>query len=104
MKTSSSMALAGAMILTGGLAQAADPAQGEADFKRCRSCHEVVADNGTAIVKGGKTGPNLYGVVGRTVASVEDFRYSESLEEVGESGVVWDEEPCGLRRGPDGLA
>jgi hypothetical protein len=31
------------------------------------------------IVKGGKTGPNLYGVVGRDVGSVVDFKYSDAI-------------------------
>lgn len=69
-----------------------DPAQGEDDFRRCRSCHAIVDDAGEAIVKGGKTGPNLYGVIGRPVASVEDFQYGDSLAAAGEAGIVWDEE------------
>lgn len=71
---------------------AQDPAEGEADFKRCRSCHQIVDADGNAIVKGGKTGPNLHGVIGRPVGSVEDFKYGESLVAAGEAGIVWDEE------------
>jgi cytochrome c len=48
-------------------------------------------DAGTEIQKGGKTGPNLYGVVGRTVASVEGFKYGDSIAAVGAKGTVWDE-------------
>lgn len=69
---------------------AGDAAKGEADFKKCKACHMIVADDGTEIVKGGKTGPNLYGVVGRAVAST-DFAYGESIKAVGASGLVWDE-------------
>ena len=72
-------------------ALAGDPAKGETEFKKCKSCHAIVAPDGTEIVKGGKTGPNLYGVVGRTVGSVADFKYGESIVEVGENGTVWDE-------------
>lgn len=75
-----------------GAAMAQDAAKGEADFKRCKACHAIIADDGTEIQKGGKTGPNLYGIVGRQVASQEDFRYGESIAAVGETGMVWDEE------------
>ena len=70
---------------------AGDAAKGEADFKKCKACHMIVADDGTEIQKGGKTGPNLYGVVGRAVGSVADYKYGESIVAVGAKGVVWDE-------------
>lgn len=70
---------------------AGDAAKGEADFKKCKACHMIVADDGTEIMKGGKTGPNLYGVVGRQVAGVADFKYGESIAAVGAKGVIWDE-------------
>ncbi|HRK43414.1 MAG TPA: cytochrome C [Gemmobacter sp.] len=70
---------------------AGDAAKGEADFKKCKACHMIVADDGTEIQKGGKTGPNLYGVVGRQVAAVADFKYGESILAVGAKGVIWDE-------------
>ncbi|TNF17790.1 MAG: c-type cytochrome [Rhodobacteraceae bacterium] len=78
--------------LLAGPAMAQDAAAGEADFKRCKACHAITADDGTDIQKGGKTGPNLYNIIGRQVASEEDFRYGESIEAVGETGLVWDEE------------
>ena len=72
--------------------EAGDAAAGEDLFgKRCRSCHMIVDDSGATIVKGGRTGPNLYGVIGREAASVEDYRYKKSIEEAGEKGLVWDE-------------
>ena len=70
---------------------AGDAAKGEADFKKCKACHMIVADDGTEIQKGGKTGPNLYGVVGRQVAGVADFKYGDSIAAVGAKGVIWDE-------------
>lgn len=82
--------LATSIILTALPALADDAAKGEADFKKCRACHSIVAPDGTAIQKGGKTGPNLWGVIGRPVAS-EDFTYGESIKAVGASGAVWDE-------------
>lgn len=68
-----------------------DAAKGEADFKKCKACHMIVADDGTEIQKGGKTGPNLYGIVGRQVGSVEGFKYGDSIVAVGAGGMVWDE-------------
>ena len=69
---------------------AGDAAKGEKEFKKCKSCHEIVATDGTVIVRGGKTGPNLYGVVGRAAGSA-DFKYGESLVGAGTAGLVWDE-------------
>jgi cytochrome c len=70
---------------------AGDAAKGEADFKKCKACHAIIADDGTEIQKGGKTGPNLYGVIGRTVGTVADFKYGDSIVAVGAKGVAWDE-------------
>ncbi|MCL7465114.1 cytochrome C [Phaeovulum sp. NW3] len=72
-------------------AAAQDVAAGEKEFAKCKACHAIVADDGTEIVKGGKVGPNLYGVVGRKVGGLEGFKYKESIIAVGESGLVWDE-------------
>ncbi|MCR9149919.1 MAG: cytochrome C [Rhodobacteraceae bacterium] len=71
---------------------AQDAAKGEREYNKCKSCHMIEADDGTSIVKGGKTGPNLYGVIGRQVASVDGFRYGDSILAVGETGLVWTEE------------
>lgn len=69
-----------------------DAAKGEKGFKKCKSCHMIVSDEGETIVKGGKTGPNLYGVVGRAAGSVEGFKYGKDIVAAGEAGLVWDEE------------
>jgi cytochrome c len=52
----------------------ADPAKGETAIKPCLACH--------TFDKGGqnKVGPNLYGTVGRPIASHEGFAYSEALK------------------------
>lgn len=89
MKTTLLAALSLAVLAAPALAQ--DAAKGEADFKKCKACHSIVAADGTEIVKGGKTGPNLWGVVGRTVGGVADYAYSDSLKSVGAAGKVWDE-------------
>jgi cytochrome c len=67
-----------------------DAAAGEKTFSKCKSCHMVVADDGTEVVKGGKVGPNLYGVIGRAAGST-DFKYSADLAAAGEKGLIWDE-------------
>ncbi|MFM7335680.1 MAG: c-type cytochrome [Tabrizicola sp.] len=70
---------------------AGDPAAGEDTYKKCRACHSVIAPDGTEIQKGGRTGPNLYGVIGRGIGSDPDFSYGESLAALGATGAVWDE-------------
>ena len=70
---------------------AADPASvGEKTFKKCTACHAIISDSGEVLRKGGKSGPNLYGVIGRAAGSAE-FRYSKALTAVGDAGLVWDE-------------
>lgn len=71
---------------------AGDVALGEKDFKKCKACHSIIKDDGEAIVKGGKTGPNLYGIVGRTAGTSEGFKYKEAIVALGATGFVWTEE------------
>ena len=54
---------------------AADAAKGEKVFAKCKSCHKI--DGGNA------TGPHLNGVVGRPVASIADFAYSDGMKAHG---------------------
>lgn len=86
------IATAAVLMAGSGAAFAQDAAAGEKEFNKCKSCHMIVADDGTEIVKGGRTGPNLYGIIGRQAGSVEDFRYGDALVAAGEAGLVWDEE------------
>ena len=69
-----------------------DAEAGERAFRQCQSCHVVESPDGEVLAgRAAKTGPNLYGVVGRTAGVVEDFRYSDIMVLAGEQGMVYDE-------------
>ena len=85
------LVLAAVILTLATPAFAGDPVAGENTFKKCKACHAITADDGTAIQKGGKIGPNLYGVIGRQIGSVEGFAYSPSTIAAGADGTVWDE-------------
>ena len=69
-----------------------DAVKGEATFKQCQTCHSVMNEAGEVLAgKGAKTGPNLYGVIGRVVGSYPDFKYGDSIVAAGATGLVWDE-------------
>ncbi len=61
-----------------------DAAAGEKVFNKCKSCHMIVSDADETIVKGGKTGPNLWGVFGRAPGGVDGFKYGDDLASVAE--------------------
>ena len=76
----------------------ADAAKGQADAKACEACHSF--DKGGAA----KVGPPLYGVVGRTVASIAGFAYSDGLKALGgdwtyETLDKWIAKPSALVKG-----
>ena len=61
----------------------ADPSRGEKIFLQCRVCHETSPDGRYTV------GPNLWGVVGRPLASQPGYPYSDSLKSIGGT---WDYE------------
>ena len=69
------------VVSIGTLMASADAAAGEKVFRSCKACHND-AEGAPA-----KVGPNLYGVVGRPIASAEGFSYSAALSE---KGGTWD--------------
>jgi len=72
------IALASSVALAEG-----DVKKGKKVFNKCKACH---------LIKDGKksrgTGPNLFGVIGRKAAALDDFKYSSAMKE---SGLTWDE-------------
>jgi cytochrome c len=61
-----------------------DVANGEKASKKCVACHQFVkAEN--------RVGPHLVGLIGRPVASVNGFKYSESMTKHATTVPVWDE-------------
>lgn len=71
-----------------------DPVAGEEQFGRqCVACHVVVNEAGETLAgRNAQTGPNLFGVAGRTPGTYPDFEYGDSMVAFGETGAVWDEE------------
>lgn len=65
------------------LAEEGDAVAGKAVFRKCAACHTTEPVN--------RVGPTLAGIVGRPVASVEDFSYSKAMLAFAEGGKVWDE-------------
>lgn len=77
------------LLGTGAMAEG-DVAKGEKAFKKCKACH-AIANGDDVIFKGGKTGPNLYGIVGRQAGTYEGYKYNKSIIAAGEAGLIWDE-------------
>lgn len=71
-------------VVTSSFAQADDIANGEKVFKQCMRCHAIK----TSAVKGG---PTLKGILGRPVASVEDYEYSKDLLKIRADGKIWND-------------
>lgn len=65
------------------LLASADVAAGETVFKKCASCHNVVAGGDN------KIGPNLWNVIGAAPGTHEGFKYSSAMVTYGEAGEPW---------------
>ena len=78
------LAFAGLAAMTGAALADGDAAKGEKAFNKCKACH--VADAET-----NRVGPHLKGLIGRKVASVADFKYSEDMIAFGAANPVWDD-------------
>lgn len=62
------------------LLASADPAAGQQASKRCTGCH-TFNEGGS-----NRTGPNLWGIVGKDKGTVGGFKYSNAL---GDAGGAW---------------
>jgi cytochrome c len=87
-------ALLAAPAFADGHAATGDAAAGEEQFNRqCVACHIVANADGEVLAgRSARTGPNLYALAGRQLGIVEDYRYGDSIVELGETGQVWTEE------------
>jgi cytochrome c len=85
MMRSGLLAIAAIVVAATAPVTAQDASKGEAVFKRCRACHAIgpAAQN--------KAGPVLTGIVGKKIASVPGFNYSDALKEEAAKGGVWTE-------------
>ena len=77
-------AIAGLALTTAAQAEG-DAAKGEQVFKRCAACHAVGPDAKN------KVGPQLNGIVGRQMGSVEGYAYSKPLMDKAAEVGTWDE-------------
>ena len=75
-------------LISGDALADGDVVKGEQVFKKCMACHTVAATTN-------KVGPHLVGVVGRKVATVEGYSYSDGMKEFASTGAVWDEATLG---------
>lgn len=71
---------------------AGDAEAGAKVFNKCQTCHVVQNEAGETLAgKNAKTGPNLYGVIGRAAGTYPEFKYGESIVALGASGFTWTE-------------
>ncbi len=63
-----------------------DAAAGKKVYNKCKSCHAV--GEGAR----NKVGPQLNGIVGAEIASVDGFKYSKAFKEKKAEGLVWTEQ------------
>ena len=58
-------------------------AKGEKVFKKCMACHQI--GDGAK----NRTGPHLNSIIGRSIGSVDGFKYSKSLLAAAQDGSTW---------------
>ncbi len=79
------MIAAAAAFIIGGMATTASASP----LGKCKACH-TFKDGGK-----NKTGPNLFGIVGKKMGSAKGFKYGAYLKAQNAAGATWN--PCNLR-------
>ena len=59
---------------------------GKKSFAKCKACHSIKEDGKK------KLGPNLWGIYGNDIASVEGMKYSKALKKYAEEAGTWQDE------------
>ena len=79
--------IAAIVAVAAGTARAEPPADpGARAFQKCFACHSVDP------AERGLPGPNLYHVIGRLAAALDDYEYSAAMVAAGRTGrLVWTE-------------
>ncbi len=71
---------------------AGDAEAGAKVFNQCQTCHVVMNEAGEVLAgKKAKTGPNLYGIIGRAAGTYPEFKYGDDMIAAGAAGLIWDE-------------
>jgi cytochrome c len=86
--TFAGLALQVLVMLLATVVSAADPGdavRGERVFQRCYACHSVDPNE-----KAKLQGPSLHKIIGRPVAAIANFEYSDAMRSKGVAGLVWD--------------
>jgi len=81
-----SAAHSAAAVVPASATASADPAlvdAGKGLFRQCQSCHQVGAGATN------RSGPQLNSLMGRTIGSVEGFRYSKVFADAASAGQTW---------------
>jgi cytochrome c len=78
------LAAAALSLMTGAALAEGDAAKGEKVFNQCKACHD--AEKGV-----NKVGPTLKGIIGRQIATVEGYNYSEDMKAFGAARGTWDD-------------
>lgn len=80
------LAAALAALVAGPALADGDAAKGEKVFNKCKACH-MVGENAK-----NRVGPQLNGILGAEIASVDGFKYSDAFQAKKAEGFVWTEE------------
>lgn len=85
MKKCLTLAIAVLAATAGSALADGDAAKGAKVFNKCKACHVVDAETN-------RVGPHLKGIIGRKIASVADYKYSDSMVEFGAARGEWTDE------------